>query len=368
MRILYDHQVFSLQNAGGASRYHYELAQYLGTQADVHTTLLVGWNQSVHPLTKLAGPHLRVVSHWTSLGPGVPRYLLNEAMGNAAALAGGKVDIYHPTLYRRMPMVRARSVVVTHHDCVHERFPEFFPDVKKVLRAKARLYAEADGIVCVSESSRQDLLRFYPVDKAKTRVVHHGLAPLPKTGLPDSGLAEKIRRDFVLAVGMRPPYKNFNRLLEAFAASGLSGSLDLLVLGGGRLTDEERRLAEKLGVAQAVVAVPQASEALLAEAYTRARLFVYPSLCEGFGFPPLEAMGAGCPVAASRAPSLPEVCGEAPLYFDPEDVEAMRQALVRGVNDAVWREEAAFRGREVAAQYSWQRCGEQTLEFYRNCL
>ena len=308
-----------------------------------------------------------MVSHRTSLGPGLPRYLLNEAMGNAAALVGGKVDVYHPTLYRRMPMVRARAVVVTHHDCVHERFPEFFPDVKKVLRAKARLYAEADGIVCVSESSRQDLLRFYPVDKGKTRVVHHGLA-LPKSGGPDLELAQKINRDFLLTVGMRPPYKNFNRLLEAFAASGLSESLDLLVLGGGPLTGEERRLAEKLGIAPAVVVVPQASEALLAQAYARARLFVYPSLCEGFGFPPLEAMAAGCPVAASHAPSLPEVCGEAPLYFDPEDVEAMRQALVRGASDAAWREPAVRRGREVAARYSWQRCGQQTLEFYRNCL
>jgi glycosyltransferase involved in cell wall biosynthesis len=203
VRILYDHQVFSLQNAGGASRYFYELAKYMAGVPNTQTDLLLGINATVYPFHALSSPRTRVMSLPDWIGAGSLRYAANEMWGNMRAATGGRFDVYHPTTYLRMPMARARRVVATHHDCTHELFPELFPDVKKVLWARKWLFPRVDAIICVSESCRQDLLRFYNVDPAKTRVIHHGLTPLPRSAQAAAALRMKVRREYILYVGMR---------------------------------------------------------------------------------------------------------------------------------------------------------------------
>jgi glycosyltransferase involved in cell wall biosynthesis len=258
-------------------------------------------------------------------------------------------------------------VVATHHDCTHERFPELFPDVKKVLWARKALFPQVDAIICVSESCRQDLLHFYNVNPAKTCVIHHGLSPLPRKAEAASTLRKQLRRDYILYVGMRAAFKNFDGFLTAFRESGLADSLDLLAVGGGPLTIAEQALIAQLKLHGCVISLPRPSDDVLAEAYAGAKLFVYPSLNEGFGFPPLEAMSLGCPVLASRTSSIPEVCRDAPFYFDPHDPDSCKQGLLHAINDEAARQQAVARGREVASQYSWERCGQQTLSLYRDC-
>src|SRR5271170_7249 len=358
MRVLYDHQAFSLQDAGGASRYYYELIRWLASASEVQTELWLGINHTVFPFHHPSRAHM--VSWGRLLKAGRCRYVANELLGNVRAPFAGTLDVYHPTLYRAMPLLRARRIVATHHDCVHERFPSLFPNVKQVIRAKRRLYAKADAIICVSESSRSDLLGFYDVDAAKTRVIYHGLhrlAPAAST----VRLRAHIPAEYLLFVGSRAPYKNFDSLLRAFRATGLHQSMRLLVVGGGPLTTAERRLAEKLEVATELVVVPQATDSLLAEAYEGATLLVYPSRCEGFGFPPLEAMAAGCPALVSNNSSLPEICGDAPFYFDVNDPSSLEAGLLQATHDENARFRASQRGRHVAARYSWQKCAEQTL-------
>jgi glycosyltransferase involved in cell wall biosynthesis len=367
MRILYDHQVFSLQNAGGASRYFYELMRFLATIPEVQTELLLGISGTVYPFRQLPASKAKVMSFDESLPPGTLRYLVNEAWSNLRVPFRGRMDVYHPTAYLKMPMVRARGVVATHHDCTHERYPELFPDVKKVLWARQWMLPRVDAIICVSESCRQDLLHFYNVDPAKTRVIHHGLNPLPRSPEAAASLGKQLRRDYVLYVGMRAAFKNFDGLLQAFRETKLHDSLDLMVLGGGPLTAQEKTLIAGLGMSDCVISLPMVSDELLAEAYAGAKLFVYPSLNEGFGFPPLEAMSVGCPVLASRVSSIPEVCRDAPFYFDPKDQDSFNRALLVAIGDQAARHRSIERGREVAAGYSWNRCGQQTLALYREC-
>jgi glycosyltransferase involved in cell wall biosynthesis len=368
VRILYDHQVFSLQNAGGASRYYYELMKYLATVPEVETELLLGINGTVYPFRELDPAKARVAGFAEWLPPGSLRYFTNEAWSNLVAPWRGKVDVYHATLYLRMPAVRARQVVATHHDCTHERFPELFPDVKKIFWARKRLFSQVDKIICVSESCRQDLLRFYNVDPARTCVVHHGLTRLPRSPQAAAQLRAQMRRDYLLYVGMRAAFKNFDGLLQAFHDGGLGDSFDLLVLGGQPLTSAEKKRIALLGLTDCVVSLPAVSDELLAEAYAGARLFVYPSLNEGFGFPPLEAMSLDCPVLASQIPAVTEVCHNAPLYFDPADQGSFQRELLRAVSDEKARAAAIQQGREVAAQYRWEKCGAQTLAVYRQRL
>jgi len=328
--------------------------------------LLIGTTRTIYPLQQLSGgAHVRAFS-----GPRLNafwNYTLNEAFGNCIAPFLGKIDVYHPTLYRIMPGVRSRAVVATHHDCTQERFPQDFRYVDKVMRAKRSLYAAADAIICVSESCRQELLQFYAVDGSKAHVVHHGLTRLPLNQKTQSKLRRQMRREFLLYVGSRARYKNFGGLLTAFRETGLHRSFDLLALGGGPLTDEERGMLAKLELNESVVIMPSAEDDLLAAAYSLARLFVYPSFSEGFGLPPLEAMSLDCPVLASRASSIPEICREAPFYLDPANQESIQRELLQAVGDEEARRQSIQRGREVSSLYSWEKCGQETLAVYRAC-
>ena len=367
IRILYDHQLFSRQAAGGASRYFYELLRYLSNVPDVQAELLMGIESSVYPLRQLASANLRVTGFKGPALPGIWLYVANEVFSNGLGLFRGKADVYHPTLYRTLPMLRAHRMVATHHDCTQERYPEEFQYAGKVTKAKKEQYARADAIICVSEWCRKEMLEFYPVDPSKTRVIHHGLSHLPRSADAARQLQQSLRRDYVLYVGSRARYKNFQGLLTAFRESGLHESFDLLALGGGPLTPAEKESIARLEITDSVICLPLVSDELLAEAYAGAKLFVYPSFSEGFGFPPLEAMSANCPVLASRVSSIPEVCRDAPFYFDPADQHCFQDALLRAINDDDARKLAIERGREVAAQYSWEKCGAETLTLYRQC-
>ncbi len=368
MRILYDHQAFSLQNAGGITRYFYELMKYLTTAPDIQIQLLLGISGTVYPFRELDDVKVRIKRFREWVPRGSSRYLVNEAWSNLVAPFHGRMDIYHPTNYLRMPMVRARRVILTHHDCTHERYPQLFPDAKKIFWARKWLLPKMDAIICVSESCRRDLLQFYNLDSSKTRVIHHGLTPLPRSREAAAEVRQHVRRDFILYVGMRASFKNFQGLLYALHETKLNDSLDLLVLGGGPLSASDQALITQLRLQDCVRLVPRVTDELLAEAYAGARLFVYPSFNEGFGFPPLEAMSLGCPVLASRIPSTLEISQDAPFYFDPEDQSSFNRELLRAMNDDAARKRALDRGREIAAQYRWTDCGAQTLATYRECL
>jgi glycosyltransferase involved in cell wall biosynthesis len=368
VRIFYDHQAFSLQNNGGNSRYHFELMRHLARYSDVRQELFLGFHQSAMPFQDLAGDNLRVVGWKSSLRPGGRRFIVNEFLSNADALARGRFDIYHPTHHRYLPLVRARSMVATQHDCTQEKFAAEFRYNDRVLRYRKALFARADRIICISEASRQDLLHFYNVDPAKTCVIHHGFTRLEHSPQAAEELRRQLRRDYVLYVGSRALYKNFRGLLHAFRDAGLQQTMDLVVLGGGPVSPVDERLISDLGLSSAMVRIPRVTDALLAEAYAGARLLAYPSLHEGFGLPPLEAMYLGCPVLVCNTASLPEVCDDAAFYYEKDEPESLQKTLLRAVQDESAHAQAITRGRQVAARFTWEKCAEQTLAVYRERL
>jgi glycosyltransferase involved in cell wall biosynthesis len=360
MRVLYDHQVFSLQDAGGASRYHFELIRNLQGLDEIEMEMLLGLNGSVMPFSSLQQTRTRVFGRRTAIKPGLSRYAINELLSAVAAPLRGRVDIYHPTLYRALPWVRRRGVVVTHHDCTHERFPHLFPNAASIVDTKRKLFAQADAILCVSASSQRDLLHFYDVPEDKTHVVHHGFAPL---GLVQGGA--ETSAPYLLYVGSRASYKNFGLLLEAFSRSGLAGRYRLLAVGGGSFTTQEQEQIASLQLTGSITLVPKADDATLARAYRDAALFVYPSMYEGFGFPPLEAMSMGCPVLVNRTSSLPEVCGDAVFYFDSSDKDELGQRLQSIVEDKQGVANKRKLGEQQVKLYDWSRCAYGTLAVYR---
>jgi glycosyltransferase involved in cell wall biosynthesis len=367
MRIFYDHQVFSLQDAGGVTRYQYELVRNLQTTPDVEIALLMGLNASVTSFRELRNARTRILSWRTGIRPGYVRYAMNESVSAVLPPALGRFDIYHVMLYRAIPLLHRRRLVVTHHDCTHERFPHLFRNASFIIEKKRRLFSQADAIICVSESSRRDLLHFYDVDEGKTHVVYHGFSPLPV----GSSLAEVDgipSFPYLLYVGSRARYKNFLLLLEAFSRSGLAADLQLVVIGGGAFSAEEQAKISSLGIGNRICHIPKAGEGTLAHAYQNASLFVYPSLYEGFGFPPLEAMSLGCPVLVHRTSSLPEVCGDAAFYFDNSDAEVLSRALVSTLQDPQGIAIKRRLGEQQVRLYDWGKSAKSTLAVYRAVL
>jgi glycosyltransferase involved in cell wall biosynthesis len=365
MRLFYDHQVTSLQDAGGASRYHYQLLLHLRELPGFSATACLGAQNSVLPYRTLSGPAVRVYGWPTPLRPGYPRYAANEAVSMLVCPPLGRFDVYHAGYYRALPWVRRRRLVVTHHDCVQERFPHLFRNASAIIAAKRRLFARADRILCVSASSRADLIEFYRVPEDRTDVIYHGLAPLSAAAVEDPPTSDE---PYILYVGSRAPYKNFDSLLAALAESGVARSFRLEVSGGGPPSPDELARIASLGIEHRVRFSGVVGEASLAGLYRRASLFVYPSLYEGFGFPPLEAMSVGCPVLVSNRSSLPEICGDAAFLFDPGHPGELAGRLRELLADDFLRNSRRSAGFKWVGRYRWEDTARQTADAYRRAL
>lgn len=271
----------------------------------------------------------------------------------------------------RLHAAVARRRVITVHDLTYKRFPELLQKetLQNLETTMAREVALADAIICVSESTRRDLLEFYRVDPSRVFAIHSGLAsPLP--GEPVADLPAR----YILFVSTIEPRKDLGTLLDAFArlrASGYDGSLVVV----GRVGWKSESLLPRLR-ADGVVHLDYLRAEQLSTVYANAEAFVFPSIYEGFGFPLLEAMARGIPSIAARSSSLPEIGGAAALYFAPGSVEELVTQLSRVIatphpqpegrvrGDAL-REELSRQGRARAASFSWARAAEETLAVLR---
>ena len=253
----------------------------------------------------------------------------------------------------------AKKRVITIHDLTYKRFPELLQKetLENLERQMAREITLADAIICVSESTRQDLLEYYPVDPHRAITIHSGL------GTPAAEEAvEGLPARYILFVSTIEPRKDLGTLLDAY--SRLRSSYDGSLVVVGKVGWKAESIVSRLR-APGVVHLDYLPAAKLATVYRNAEVFVFPSIYEGFGFPLLEAMARGVPSIAARSSSLPEIGGDAALFFPPGDAEALETQLRRVLGDEVLRRELAERGRARAAQFDWARAGQQTLEVLR---
>jgi glycosyltransferase involved in cell wall biosynthesis len=257
-------------------------------------------------------------------------------------------------------VLTGRRQVVTVHDTIPLDFPRAHPRQHRYWRhVLGRALTRAAVVLAPSEATRDRLRSRYALPAARVRVIPHGV-PVPMA-VARRGAADRER--FVLWLGRIGPMKNLDALVAAFRPVREATGHDLLIAGPGA-----RPAALSRGAAPGVSWVGPIEEAEKIRLLDRAALLVCPSRDEGFGLPPLEAMARGCPVVVSRRGSLPEVCGDAAVYFDPDDVTAIAAALLRTIADRDLRNRLAVRGLLRAATHTWERSARAHLAAFEEVL
>lgn len=284
---------------------------------------------------------------------------------------GGRLDLTHSPTPMPLPG-RSRKIVT-----VYDLF--FLDDPGRSVREARRVFAgnvgaslaAADGILAISEFTRKSILERFPVPEERIAVAPLGLDPLfaedvPAAALEETRLKHRLPERFVLFVGAVEKRKNLVNLLEALARVRRAGeSVDLVLAGReGEASAEVAAAAKRLGLGPAVRNLGYLPDTEVRDLYRLAQLFVFPSLCEGFGLPLLEAMASGLAAAVSRAGALPEVGGDAAAYFEPEDPADIARVILELLGDEPRRRQLAEKGKRRASGFTWAETARRTLAFY----
>jgi glycosyltransferase involved in cell wall biosynthesis len=309
----------------------------------------------------------------------IPNKLLNLSWGTIKLpkidWLVGEVDLYHSPNYNLNVLARGKSVM-TIHDLNFLAYPRFtISSCKWHYAFKIKSYArKVDAIIADSFSTKDEIIKYLKIPEDKIRVIHLGCSgsfqPLPASErLGETEEKFKIKGDYILCVGTLEPRKNLKGLIQAYAQSRAKKDF-LLVLAGGKGWKYEHifRLVDKLQLQERVIFTGYVEEADLPGLYQGASLFVYPSLYEGFGLPPLEAMACGLPVIVSHTTSLPEVVGDAGVYVDPNDVEQIAFSIDTVLSDSELRRTLIQRGLERVGLFSWEKTAKETLRLYEQVV
>ena len=302
-----------------------------------------------------------------------PVRILWEQLIQPWALRRAEVDLIHGPAFVG-PLVSACPSLVTIHDLSFLLYPQGFRALNRFYLQTFTRYSvrQAKRVIAVSESTKRDLVRTYDLPPSKIDVIYNGMdasfRPLSAEHVEAFREERNLPRRFILFVGTLEPRKNVARLVEAYARLPAERPPLLLIGGKGWLYDEIFDRVEALNLSRQVRFVGYVPAQDLPWWYNAADLFVYPSLYEGFGLPPLEAMACGTPVVTTTASSLPEVVGDAALLVEPTDVDALAEAMSRALTDEPLREQMRETGLAQARNFSWRSTAQHTADSYRRAL
>ena len=365
--VVYDHQIFTLQQFGGVSRYFCELAMRVQRAPGFEANVAAGLHLNTH-LAEASVPQWAVHMNMKLPRKAQVCNSVNVVL-SPWLLRAARPSVIHRTYYGladRRP--HGVPVVVTVFDMIHERFADAFRADDTTIRDKHVAVRNADHVLCISQSTANDLVQLLDVPREKISVTHLGYSDVFRQ--TPIGLEPSLhQRPYVLYVGQRGGYKNFAMALEAYGTSPLlRDEFDLTAFGGPPFSDTELSAISALRLRPDSVTHRAGPDKELARAYRHASGLVYPSKYEGFGIPPLEAMACGCPVACADTSSLPEVVGAAAMLFDPNDLDAMRRAMEAVVSDCAVRARLVANGFHQVQGFSWDRCAAETMVAYRKVL
>lgn len=395
MKILFDHQAFEMQAYGGISRYHFELLQGLSNSENIlprvsikrtNNEYLKKIRENILLPGDIQGFSGKKIAPFDPYNPIIPssiwqiktfinkvknRNIREENIKNSIKqLQDGNYDIFHPTYYDPYfcNHLKGHPFVITIHDLIQEKFPEFFPLRDEAIERKMLLIEQADHIIAVSESTKKDIITFYDTPPDDISVVYHGCdhSKASPEVIPENTL--QIPKKFFLYVGDRQFHKNFYFMLESI--SPLLKKLPdyyIVCCGGGQMLEPEKQFFKKLHLSDKIIHV-DSSEKTLGYCYNNAIALIYPSLYEGFGIPIIEAFSHKCPVIASNIPTTIEIGENAFSGFEPKDPGSFRQAVNKILSDPSYRETNVLMGKRLSEKFSWDRAVRDTIQVYNRVV
>ncbi|QDZ90403.4 glycosyltransferase family 4 protein [Shewanella decolorationis] len=352
MRLILENIVFELQKAGGISVYWAEL---LFRMNEKHSSELIFFGEPNENIFRRGLTGLVEEAEPSLFPVGVRRYLpfLKKLE---------KGSIFHSSYYR-FSIQSDVATVTTVHDFTYEYFTKGISRFVHSAQKRAAVRHSA-GIICVSENTKRDLLKFYPeIDPSRVRVIYNGVSgdfyPIGEISDIPNCFEVLSGIKFLIFVGDRSSYKNFDKVVDVLL---MNESISLVIVGGKAFSEEESGLLSSL--AGRVFHFRGVTGPELNYLYNKAFCLVYPSSYEGFGIPVIEAMKAGCPVIAANRSSIPEIAGDAALLVDDITAHAI-SSLVEQLDDPVVRKQHVEKGFSQASKFSWDKCFEETYAFYK---
>lgn len=359
---MFDYQIFAQQEYGGVSRYHIELARKLNKLNDLPVNISCRYsiNEYLHEYDGHKKLNIKKNKYIRKI-----LKIRNKIFNELKCKRDAKIaDIVHITWVNPYLNKEIKGkFIVTVHDMIHELYWSNMPGVfKEIARKKAAIYG-SDAIIAISQNTKKDILKLYPdIPEDKISVIYHGTNHLPIA----THLNRKIPNNYILYVGRRQDYKGFDFMIKALSDLLIANKeIKLLFVGGGDFNNQEYHAFEKLGILNSVIQM-SVCDAELACIYHHAICFVYPSLYEGFGFPILEAFDNECPCICTNASCLPEVGGDAALYFEKDNGQDLMEKVELMISNSKVRQEYIKRGQERVKMFTWEKCAKETYEVYKN--
>ena len=360
--ILYDTDIFIRQKYGGIRLYFSSLINKL----------------SAFPVAIQPDPlHLQSLEPRSSFYDSIAHFSrITYSLTRSLRPSSDRAFVYHPTYYSDpfLPYYKYPSVV-TIHDLIHEKYYEFFDSSYSTRRLRAYVDAKltcmlhATAIIAVSQATADDILDVYPfIDSSKIFVIPHGsdhLSSYPIVPSPLSSSLEYLSKDpFFLYVGSRSNYKGFYILLRSFKSLCIDFPSLRLICVGSSFTFEEYKAISYFGLSSHVISY-SALNSELPYLYSTTLGLIYPSFCEGFGLPILEALSFNCPVVCSNIPPFLEIGGDLPFYYPPNDFQELTYLLRRlALNSLLIRKDQLNSSKLHSSLFSWSNTAKLTYELY----
>jgi glycosyltransferase involved in cell wall biosynthesis len=367
MRIGFNAQILARANAGVAT-YAKNIIQHLVQRESDHEFYIFGNREFLPPLesrrTRLLSTNAMVKGSW--------RRILWEQFVLPIKSRRHQVEVMYYPDHTSALIEKTCPEIITIHDLAFLAYPETFATSNRLYKTLAvkRSAQQAERIIVVSQATKQECLRWLEVPETKLRVIHNGISNgfkqiEDKAKLEETQKKFGLNSNFILFVGTLEPRKNLVKLISAYADLRQQKRIEhqLIVVGAkGWLFSEIFASVEKLSLKKQVSFLGYVTEEELVALYNLADVLVYPSLYEGFGFPPLEAMACGCPVVTSKQSSLPEIAGEAARLVDSYDIADIADGIFDVLNDASLRQRLIERGLERVKLFTWARAAQQILQ------
>ncbi len=372
MRIAIDARMLA-DTLTGVGRYLLNLIKHLAEidKKNDYLILAVSRLSPDHFLNKFQAPNFEKIIVKT------PIVSLRQHFTIPPILRREKIDIFHYPQFD-LPFFQRRKSVITIYDLNVLQIADYFPKQRFIRRTYSRWITKislqkAEKVIAISQSTKGDIIRYFKTPEEKIEVIYGAVDehfhPLPQKETRKKLEKYSLSSPYLLYVGVHRAHKNLLRLLEAYRLLKENGRIThkLVIVGekDPRFLQAKWKV-EKLGLDGEVIFTGYLPEEDLPYFYNGATLFIFPSLYEGFGMPVLEAMACGTPVVCSHTSSLPEIAGEAAIFVDPHNIEAMAEGMKKVIDDGGLRKRLSLAGLEQAKRFSWHRTAQKTLEVYRS--